>query len=274
MKTNKLLLLSSVMFLLAACGIRNNTSSSQTSSSGKTSSSSSSSKPGSSSSSSGSNKVTVATHTLSDSNPPVTEGNGEEITSSEWNAIRNKSQSAFNNQYNYTYQYRYASKITDIYTQKFTKNGWMVSNPNQSTVYYENKNGTCYSYTSTTSGYLRSPSSENIQSRCTNAIQHEVQTHMKEMSNYEFVEDDDTSDDFYFGYYNYVGVGFGYQIKFQNGYITWLHANIDGDDFEIKAVFETTINTIITITKPIIIILFFSIVFLLLIHFYSSSHVN
>ena len=240
MKTNKLLLLASVVFLLAACGTKGNSSSSQTSSSGKTSSSSSSGKT--SSSSSGSDKTTVAAHTLSDSNPPVTEGNGETITLSEWNAFRSAAQSAFNSHYNYAYQYRYASSITSIYTQKFTKNGWMVKNPNQDAVYYENKNGNCYSYTKTSSGYLRSSSSENIQSRCSYALHHEVETHMKDMSNYEFLDDDDPTDDFYYGYYQYSAVGFAYQIKFQNGYITWMHANIDGNDFEIKAVFGTTID--------------------------------
>lgn len=242
MKINKLLFLSATLFLVCSCTVKSNTSSNTNTGDPGTSQPSGSGEGGSGGSSGEESDKTIAAHTLSDSNPPVIEGNGEEITSSQWNTFKNASQSAFNKQYNYTYSYRYSSNITAIYTQKFTKNGWMIQNPNQNAVYYENKNGTCYSYTKTGSNYIRSTSSENIQSKCSYAIYHEVETHMKEMSNYEFIEDDDLTDDFYFGYYHYAGAGFGYQIKFQNGYITWLHANIDGNDFEIKAVFETTIN--------------------------------
>ena len=255
MKIKNILLLVSVAFLTSGCGLIRGVSSSvnssskmDTSSETSSSQSNSSSNPSSDSSSSSSsseeesNSVPVAPHTLSDSNPPVVAGPGQEISSSKWESFMNASQSAFASHYNYTYTYRYSNAPTSIYVQKFTQNGYMIQNPNQNPIYYENAKGFCYSYINLGSGYVRSQSSEDIQSRRTYALHHEVQIHMKDMSNYDFIEDDDPNDEFHYGYYNYVGVGFGYQIKFQGNYITWMHAYIDGNDFEISAVFETIIN--------------------------------
>ena len=202
------------------------------SSNGSSNSSSSGSPASSSSSSSGQQKVTVDAHTLSDTNPPINvDAKGQVVTESTWNSFRSAPDSFFNNNYNYTYTAYSGGSYT---IENFTKNGYYVQS-SAGRLYYERKSGsTFYQYISTSSGYLREETTLDLPSKYTYRIAHEIYVHMHDFSNYEY--------DDYSGLYQYLGSGFGYNVKFIGGYLVYLYTSIDGNLFIIDSTFETTID--------------------------------
>ena len=198
--------------------------------------SSSSSKPSSSSSSSssesGPKKVVVPAHTLSDSNPPLDYSkDGDRVTKTQWNAIKNGSASKFNGNYNYTYQAYSGGYLT---VESFTKNGYYMMT-NYARQYYERKSGnTFYSYISTNKGYQRATTTLNLQDKYTSRIVNEIYVHMFDYENYEY--------DDYDGTYRYFGDGFTSNVRIINGYLVYLFYVVGMNVFEIKNTFNTTIE--------------------------------
>ena len=182
--------------------------------------------------STGPTKVTVPAHTLSDSNPPINvNSKGQTVSESTWNSFRNASMSAFNNNYNYTY-YSVSGGYRTI--EKFTKNGYYVQSYSGE-LYYERKSGsTFYEYIAQSDGYLRQETTLDLQYKYTYRIHHEIYLHMFEYSDYEY--------DSYDGCYWYSTSAFASVVKFQNGYLTYLHYGLSGNIFDIELSFETTID--------------------------------
>ena len=200
------------------------TSSEVTSSSSSQSTTSSTSTP---------QKVTVAAHTLKDSNPPIdVTKKGERVTESTWESFRNAPDSKFKGNYNYTY-FSYVSGYQTV--EAFTKNGYMLQS-NYTKQYYERKSGnTFYSYTDTNEGYLRSETTLDIESKYIYRIQHEIYVHMFDFSNYEYNDDFD-------GCYIYNTTSFGTYVVFKGGYLTELSYTLGTNIYQIKLSFETTID--------------------------------
>ena len=181
----------------------------------------------------GPEKVTVAAHTLKDTNPPITVGaKGEQVSETTWNSFKNGAQSKFNSHYNFTY----TAYTNGVYTQKqFTKNGY-YANTSSGKLYYERKSGnTFYQYISTTSGWLRQETFLDLQSEYSYLIWHEIYiTHLDDYENYEYDSEDGT--------YWYRTTSFAKAAKFQNGYLTYLHYGQTGVFFDIDYAFDTKIN--------------------------------
>ena len=187
---------------------------------------------------SGPTKVTVAAHTLRDSNPPVTDDDdGEEVSESTWNSFLNGSNSAFINNYNYTYTAYYGG---DYQMEFFTRNGYCIKsylNGTYSSIYYERKSGsTFYVYTSVSDGYLRSETTLDLQSKYTGRFISEINSnHMFAYSNYTFNG----------YYYQYITSAFAANVEFKKGYLTYMYYLLAGSprySFEINYMFETTID--------------------------------
>ena len=183
-------------------------------------------------------KVTVAAHTLSDSNPPVTDDDdGEEVSETTWNSFLYGSNSAFVNNYNYTYTAYYGG---DYQMEFFTRNGYCIKsylNGTYSSIYYERKSGsTFYVYTSTKEGYLRSETTLDLQSKYTGRFISEINSnHMFAYSNYTFNG----------YYYQYITSAFAANVEFKKGYLTYMYYLLSGSprySFEISHMFETTIE--------------------------------
>lgn len=177
-------------------------------------------------------KVTVAAHTLKDSNPPITVGgDGEKVTEATWNSFKNGTSPKFNSHYNYTY-WAYSGGYETI--EAFTKNGYYMKS-SAGKLYYERKSGnTFYNYISTSEGWLRQETTLDLQSKYTYRLSQEIYVHMFDFNDYEF-------DDF-FGSYRYKDYSIGNVIQFQNGYLTYLSYTLGMNIFQIKLAFETTID--------------------------------
>lgn len=239
MKIKNLLLLASVMMLIAGCGSKSVTPSTTEESSETVSESSETSESTEESSSSsetttdtGPKKVTVAAHTLKDTNPPINVNSpGEQVTKSVWDSFRYGGEAKFKGNYNYTY-WSYSGGYETI--EAFTKNGYYMKSI-AGKLYYERKSGsTFYTYISQSDGYLRQETTLDLQSKYTSRIVNEIYVHMFDYENYEFQE--------YDGTYRYIDYGFGCGVKFQGGYLTYLFYSVGGSLFEIRATFETTID--------------------------------
>ena len=181
-------------------------------------------------------KVTVNAHTLRDSNPPININSiGQQVNEDTWNSFKYASDSKFYNNYNYTYKaWTTAGVINTL--EEFTKDGYHVGSTYGGDLYYERKSGnTFYAYTKTTSGeWLRSETTLDLRAKYVYRIQQEIYTHMFEYTDYEYDSDD--------GAYYYRDYTFGYAIKFQQGYLTYLFGYVSGFYFEISLSFETTID--------------------------------
>lgn len=248
MKIRNILLILSTALIVSACGatksevnsnssemtVSNEPTSELTSSESSASSallSSSEGKP-SSLATSKESKVTVPSHTLSDSNPPINvESKGQIVNKNTWDSFRNASDSKFVGNYNYTYK---AYSGGSIIQEKFTKNGYYIYSSSGS-LYYERKSGsTFYEYSMTTTSYERRETTLNLQNKYVSRIKDEIYVHMFDFENYEYDEDDGT--------YRYLDFNFGSNVKFQGGYLTYLSYSTGGNFFSIEATFETTIE--------------------------------
>ncbi len=183
-------------------------------------------------------KVTVPAHTLKDSNPPFdSDGDGEMVTESTWNAFRSASLSEFRKNYNYTYEAYSGGTYT---LEEFTKNGYHVET-SAGTLYYERKNSTgntFYEYIYSKGEYSRQETSLDLENKYTYRIQHEIYVHMFDFKEYEFNAE-------LGGYYLYNESGvFSSQIKFQKGYLSSLTYILYStmSKFEIKLSFKTEID--------------------------------
>ena len=178
-------------------------------------------------------KITVAAHTLRDNNPPIdVDSIGEEVSESTWNYFRNASQSYFEDNYNYTYVAYSGGSFT---VEAFTKNGYYVQS-SAGRLYYERKSGsTFYQYSQTSGGYQRSTTTLDLANKCSYRIHHEIYVHMFEFENYFYDED-------FEGLYRYLGNGFTSNVRFQDGYLTYLYYVVGSNTFEIRLSFETTID--------------------------------
>lgn len=225
-------------FFIKRSRTSSSTTSEETSVSEKTTSSSedhsSSSVSSAVSSSSGPAKVTVAAHTLKDSNPPININSaGEMVSEDVWNSFRYGGKSKFNSHYNFTYK---AYSGGTLQMQYFTKDGYYISS-SAGKLYYERKNGsTFYQYIDVPDGWLREETTLDIQDKFTSIFVNELYVHMFDFSNYEF------NPDLYDGSYFYSTTSFGSTIKFQNGYLTYLMYGNGANVFEISSSFETTID--------------------------------
>lgn len=244
MKTRSLLLLLASIFLVAGCDSNPTTSDKEKE---ETHTSESGSHTGGSGTHSGGTgtggkteeeqtgpiKTTVAAHTLSDSYPSGfnPNSNGQQVKESTWNAIRYASDETLSKYFNYTY-----TSISG-YTrtiQKFTKNGYSTESI-YGKVYYEQSKTKCYSYAEVSDGVLRSETVFDIESRAKSTLESEIRVHMFDMSCYEYYYED--------GCYWYFESSFAAAVKFQNGYLTYLHYSLGGTAiFDIEAVFDTTIE--------------------------------
>ena len=177
-------------------------------------------------------KATVNAHTLSDTNPPINiNAAGDIVNEATWDSFRYASDTKFKNHYNFTY----TSYSGGMYsTQKFTKNGYSIQS-STGNLYYERKSGsTFYSYINSTEGVLRTETTFDLQGTATYRIKQTIYEHMKDFENYYY--------DDYDGTYRYLGSGFGYAVRFQGGYLTYVFASVAGAIFELKDSFQTTID--------------------------------
>lgn len=241
MKTqNILLLLLSAIFV---CGCTSNQASSKDATSEEKSfQSSSSSSHSSSSSTSQSTKVTVAAHTLKDTNPPVDiyEAEGQQVSESTWNSFLNGAKSKFNGHYNYKYTAYYSASN---YQQRFfTKNGYAINSLTGSTysaMYYERKGSsgnTFYQYISVSDGYLRQETSFNLTDTFTSLfVEHINDNHMFAQNLYSWNESNEC-------YIYQISSTASSMVKFQGGYLTNLTYRVDGMMFSIDTMFDTTID--------------------------------
>ena len=235
MKIKNVLVLASLSLLVLGCSANNNNPTNSEDSSNSTSESSSSTSSSSSSSSSTSSepkKVVVPAHTLSDSNPPIDiNSKGQKVNKETWDSFRYEGQSKFIGNYNYTYS-AYSGGSQTI--EAFTKNGYFVRS-SAGRLYYERKSGnTFYQYVDVSDGWLRKETTLDIQDKYTYRINHEIYVHMFDYENYEYSEDEEM--------YNYRTSSFGASVKFQSGYLTFLHYSVGTSIFQIKLSFETTID--------------------------------
>ena len=183
-------------------------------------------------------KVTVASHTLSDTNPPFDSfTEGQQVSETTWNSFMNGSASKFNNHYNFTYTSFYAA---NNYQQRFfTKNGYAVKSLQGNTysrMYYERKSGsTFYEYIDVSDGWLRQETNSfNLTNTFTSLILDEIKVHMFAFSNYTWNE--------YFEQYIYDGGTFTSAVQFKNGYLASLTYIVDGKRFSIDYMFDTEIE--------------------------------
>ena len=181
----------------------------------------------------GPEKVTIAAHTLKDTDVPVdVNEKGDCVDEDTWNYFKYGAQSIFNDHYNFTYTtYSYG-----VYTQKqFTKNGYHIQS-SSGQLYYERKSGnTFYQYIASGTEWLRQETTLDLQNEYASLIHHEIYVdHLDEYSNYEYDESD--------GVYWYRTTSFAKGVKFQDGYITYLHFGQTGVFFDIELSFETQIN--------------------------------
>ena len=181
----------------------------------------------------GPKKVTVAAHTLSDTNPPINiDSPGQQVSESTWNSFKNGSASKYSNNYNFTYSAYSGGNQT---LEKYTKNGYFMRSVG-GTLYFERKSGsTFYQYIDVSDGWLRQETTLDIQQKYTSRILDEINVHMFDFSNYEFGT-------LWDGGYVYNTDGFTSVVMFQNGYLTYLNYTLGTNVFEIKLSFETTID--------------------------------
>lgn len=183
-------------------------------------------------------EVTVAAHTLSDSNPPIdVDSTGDVITQDDFDRLLNAPQSSFNGNYNYTYTYYSGGNIG---VKKYTKKGYSIQT-SSGTIYYEKKSGsTFYKYSaSSKGGYLRTEETLNLQNEYTYTIWHEVYVHL---NLYDVKFDDYTYNEGLGGVYQYSCSAFSVTFKMQSGYLTYLYYGLSGSYFYINLSFETTIS--------------------------------
>ena len=178
-------------------------------------------------------KITVAAHTLSDTNPPINiDSPGQEVDESTWNSFKNGTASKFSNNYNFTYSAYSGGNQT---TERYTKNGYFMRSVG-GTLYYERKSGsTFYQYIDVSDGWLRQETTLDIQQKYTSRILDEINVHMFAFNKYEF-------DTLWDGGYVYNTDGFTSVVMFQGGYLTYLSYTLGMNVFEIKLSFETTID--------------------------------
>lgn len=230
MKFKSLIILMPAMLLLGSCGPTQQSSSSSSSSTTTGSQSSTTSH----STSQGPVKNIVKAHTLSDTKPSDLNLNskGQQVTESTWNSFKYHSDSKYSGYFNYTYTSILG--YTNRTIQKFTKNGYYAES-NYGKTYFEKTGGKCYSYASTSDGLLRSESYYDISGNCKTTLEHEIYVHMFDFENYEY--------DDYDGCYWYRTTQFGAAVKFQNGYLTYLHYAQGGTAiYDLEAVFDTKIE--------------------------------
>ena len=241
MKIRNILGLLASTLVITGCNVSQSANNGATSEE-KSSQSSSSSSHSSSSSTSQSTKVTVAAHTLKDTNPPVDiyEAEGQQVSESTWNSFLNGAKSKFNGHYNYTYTAYYSASN---YQQRFfTKNGYAIESMTGSTyssMYYERKGSsgnTFYQYISVSDGYLRQETSFNLTDTFTSLfVEHINDNHMFAQSNYTWNESNEC-------YIYQIGSTASSMVKFQGGYLTNLTYRVDGMMFSIDTMFDTTID--------------------------------
>lgn len=179
-------------------------------------------------------KTTVSAHTLSDSKPSGLNLNskGEKVSEDKWNSFKYFSTSKYSGYYNYTYTS--ITGYTNRTIEKFTKNGYYAET-NYGKIYYEKSNSKCYSYANVSDGLQRMEQYFDIAGKCKTTLEQEIYVHMFDFENYEY--------DDYDGCYWYRTTSFGAAVKFQNGYLTYLHYSQGAaGTFDIEAVFDTTIN--------------------------------
>ena len=231
MKAKSLLLLFAIPLLVTGCTGNTNGSSSSGGGGGGGSGGGGGGTP------SGETKVTVAAHTLSDSNPPVNMSVlGNTVTQTVWNKYQNRLASAFDNNYNYTYRTWSTASGQETEREQFTKNGYYLKSAGGQ-LYYERKSGnTFYQYIQKSDGYQRIETTLDLKSKYTYRWEHECYVHMFDKSEYEFDSD--------LGMYMHVDfeTGLMYQVEFHGEYITRLYWSFSGVSFEIAASFSTTIN--------------------------------
>lgn len=236
---NALLILTSATFV---CGCTPNQSSSNNSNSSSNTSSGTSgtsqTDTGSSGTTSGSTKVTVAAHTLSDSNPPIDIFTpGQHVDKNTWNSFKNGSASKFANHYNFTYTAFYSA--SNYQMRFYTKDGYAfktLTNDVYSRQFYERKSGnTYYQYVDVDDGVLRQVSTDStIASKYTELYLSEIYVHMFEYEEYTYRED---NEDFF-----YDGGTFTSVVQFQGGYLSYLFYQTSGITFTLNNSFNTTIE--------------------------------
>ena len=183
---------------------------------------------------SGPTKVSVNKHTLSDGNPPIDiNSDGQSVSKATWNSFKGAPASKFNNHYNYTYRYYVSGQTT---YETFTKNGYKLSN-STGLYYYERINNKLYQYNSTKDGYERVLSSYDFINHRNEVLAHEVYVHMFDYDEYTYNGDFD-------GSYTYNTSAFSTEIKFQDGYLTYLRYTLNSplSTFEIFNSFESIIE--------------------------------
>ena len=178
-------------------------------------------------------KVTVAAHTLKDTNPPVDpDAFGEEITEEEWNAFKSAPQSSFSNHYNYTYRAYSGGVLTFEY---FTKNGYEISD-NFGHLYYEKSGTKRYQYVLVSGGWRRENYYYDFESQRSYRIWHEISVHMGKYSDYFY-------DSFDGNYKLKTTSTYTCTLCFKDGYLLFLFYSIDvSTNFLISYSFDTEIN--------------------------------
>ena len=236
---NALLILTSAAFV---CGCTPNQSSSSNSSNTSNTSSGASgtsqTDTGSSGTTSGSTKVTVAAHTLTDSNPPIDSFTpGQHVSESTWNSFKNGSASKFSNHYNYTYTVFYSA--SNYQMKFFTKDGYALktlTNGSYHSQYYERKSGNAfYQYLDVSDGWQRVDATGfNHTTELTNVYLHEMYVHVFEYENYHYNEEGE--------YFIYDGGTFTSTVQFQGGYLSYLFYQTGGVSYTLSSAFATEIN--------------------------------
>lgn len=180
-------------------------------------------------------KVTVNAHTLKDSNPPIDiSSQGQRVSESTWNSFKNGSTSKFNGNYNYTYSAIVGYQ--QIAFEEFTKNGYHLKSQSGE-LFYERKSGSAfYNYVKLSGEYQRLETTFDLQSKYTSRIVDEIRVHMFDFDEYEY--------DDYDGTYWLYTTSYAAAVRFQGGYLTYLHYALSGGTaiYDIQATFETTIN--------------------------------
>lgn len=180
-------------------------------------------------------KITVKAHTLKDSNPPIDISfKGEKVNESTWNSFKNGSTSKFKGNYNYTYSAIVGYQ--QIALEEFTKDGYHMKSQSGE-LFYERKSGsTFYNYAKLSGEYQRLETTLDLQSKYTSRIVDEIRVHMFDFDEYEY--------DDYDGTYWLYTTSYAAAVRFQGGYLTYLHYALNGGTaiYDIETTFETTIN--------------------------------
>lgn len=225
---------SALILLISICLLTGCTSNQPKDSGGSGTSSSGSQEGGQTGGNNDPVKTEVKAHTLSDSKPSGLNLSslGEKVSEETWNSFKYHNENKYSGYYNYTYT------ATVNYTrtiEKFTKNGYYAETYYGKTYYERISGNKCYSYAAVNDGLLRSETSFDITSRCKSTFENEIYLHMFDYEEYEYDE--------YDGCYWSFNTSYAAAVKFQNGYLTYLHYSLSGTaTYDIEAVFDTSIS--------------------------------